>query len=114
MNLFDLAKLPAKSIRIIDKSNEQNEVLRWHNLITIIHGKKSLTVRRYTAYNHGLCLGASGLPVQHSKSELRQNPGRKSKDKMPVTIQVSKEILAEFGGLRKLQKRLIVFLTSKI
>ncbi|GEM_PF-4585061 len=114
MNLFDLAKLPAKSIRVIDRANETNEPLRWHNLITIIHGTKSITVRRYTAYNHGLCLGASGLPVQHSKSELRENPGRKSANKIDVTIQVSKEILTEFGGLRQLQKRLIVFLTSKI
>lgn len=114
MNLFELAKLPKNQVRIIDKANERNEVLSWQNLITIIHGSKSLTVRRYTAYNYGLCLGAKGLPVQHQKSELRQNPGRKSKDKVPVTIQVSKEILAEFGGLRRLQKWIIVKVQSKI
>jgi hypothetical protein len=114
MNLFDLAKLPAKSIRVIDKSNERSEPLSWTNRITIIHGANSITVWRKTAYNHGLCLGAKGLPVQHSKSEIRQNPGRRSPDKEPVTIQVSREIIKEFGGLRKMQKTLITFVESKI
>lgn len=114
MNLFDLAQLPANQIRIIDRANERSEPRKWYNLITIIHGKQSLTVRRQTAYNHGLCLGASGLPVQHQKNELRENPGRKSPDKITVSIQVSKEILAEFGGLRKLQKWIIVKVQSKI
>jgi hypothetical protein len=114
MNLLQLSQLPAKSIRVIDKSNERSEVLRWHNLITIIHGKTSLTVRRYNAYNHDLCLGASGLPIQHLKSELRENPGRKSADKIPVTIQVSREIVKEFGGVRRMQKRLITFIITKV
>lgn len=114
MNLLDLSKLPANQIRVIDRAKERSEVLRWHNLITIIHGTKSLTVRRYTAFNHGLCLGASGLPVQHQKYELRENPGRKSANKINVTIQVSKEIVREFGGLRLMQKRLLTFIESKI
>lgn len=114
MNLIELSKMFVGSLRIVDKAKERNEPLKWTNRITIIHGKNSITVTRYTAYNHGFCEGAKGLPPQPQKSELRQNPGRKSKDKIPVTIQVSKDILAEFGGLRNLQKRLIIFLTSKI
>lgn len=114
MNLVELSKMFVGSLRIVDKAKERNEPLRWHNLITIIHGKKSVTVRRYTAYNHGFCEGAHGLPPQPQKSELRQNPGRKNSKMNDVTIKVSDEILAEFGGLRNLQKRLIIFLTSKI
>jgi hypothetical protein len=104
----------ALPVRIIDKANERNEPLKWYNLITIIHGNKSLTVRRYTAYNHGLCLGAKGLPPQPQKSELRQNPGRKSINKIAVTIQVSKDIIEGFGGIRQMQKSLLTFVTSKI
>ena len=114
MTLSQFSQLPENQIRVIDRAKERSEVLRWYNLITIIHGSKSLTVRRYTAYNHGLCLGASGLPVQYQKSELRQNPGRKSSNKINVTIQVSKEIVQEFGGLRQMQKRLLTFIESKI
>ncbi len=114
MTLSQLAKLPSNQIRVIDKANERSEPLKWHNLVTIIHGKQSLTVRRSTAYNHGLCLGASGLPIRHQKSEFLQNPGRKSANKINVTIQVSKEIVREFGGLRSMQKRLLTFIESKI
>ena len=113
MNLYDIAK-DRPSYRVIDKARERNEPLQWLNLITIIHGINSLTVRRYTAYNHGLCWGAKGLPPQFQKSELRENPGRKSGSKINVTIQVSKEILKEFGGLRMIQKRLLTFIESKI
>jgi hypothetical protein len=114
MNLFELAKLPKNQIRCIDKAKDRSEPLKWHNLITIIHGAKSLTVRRYAAYNHGLCWGAKGLPLQFQKSELKQNPDRKSKRLIDVTIKVSSEIIEEFGGLRNMQKRLIIFVTSKI
>jgi hypothetical protein len=114
MSLLTLSQNHAYKVRIIDKANERNEPLRWHNLITIIHGNKSLTVRRYTAYNHGLCSGAHGLPPQPQKSELRQNPGRKSKDKLPVTIQVSKDIIEGFGGIRQMQRSLLTYVKSKL
>lgn len=114
MTLSQLAQLPKNQIHVIDKANERSEPLKWYNLITIIHGKQSLTVRRSTAYNHGLCLGAYGLPVQHQKSELKESPGRKNPKLHEVTIKVSDEILKEFGGLRRLQKWIIVKVQSKI
>ena len=114
MTLLEISKLPAGSFKVIDNDKIQGYPLKWSNIVHIMYNGTHRAVRRSTAYNYGLCDGAHGLPPQPQKSELRQNPGRKSKDKIDVTIQVSKEVLAEFGGLRKLQKRLIVFLTSKI
>ena len=115
MNLLELSKLPPKSYRVIDGAKGRNEPLRWFNSVTIIKGLVSVSVWRKTAYSFGLCDGSrDNLPPQLQRSELRENPGRKSANKINVTIQVSKEVLVEFGGLRKLQKRLIVFITSKI
>jgi hypothetical protein len=99
---------------VIDKTKENNLPLRWHNCVTIIHGKKSLTVRRYTAFRFALCQGAAGLPYAPTLTDMRENTGRKSKTKIPVTVQVEPELVAEFGGLRRMQKRILLLIKLKI
>jgi hypothetical protein len=114
MNLFEISKLPASSFKVIDNDKIQGYPLKWSNIVRIMYNGTHRAVRRSTAYNYGLCVGAHGLPPQPQRSELRQNPGRKNARMNKVTIQVSDEVLNEFGGLRRMQKTLITFVESKI
>lgn len=118
MNLYDLSKLPKDQVRIIDRTKQEGWPLKWYNTVTIIHGGKSHTVRRYTAFNHGLCAGVNGeMPPVYQRGGVKEGRGRKplrpEERKVQISVWPLQQTVDLLGGKERVRKMLINFLNQR-
>lgn len=119
MKLEEIAKLPAGSYKVYDPTKERFEVLGWENLVHFMVGSKHKAVRRYSAYNHGLCDGVPGqMPPTAQRGGFKLGCGRKplrpEDKKVCVKVWLQKSTVDLLGGNAKVQKMILNNLMQRI
>lgn len=119
MNIFELARLPKDQIRVIDQTKQSGFPLKWYNTVTILHGNRSHTLRRYTAFNHGLCEGVPGqMPPVYQRGGIKEGRGRKplkpDEKKVQISVWPLQQTVDLLGGKEKVRKMLMNFLNQRI
>lgn len=119
MNLFELSKLPKDQVRVIDRTKQEGWPLKWYNTVTIIHGTKSHSLRRYTAFNHGLCEGVQGeMPPVYQRGGVKEGRGRKplkpEEKKVQCSVWPELRTVEFLGGKKKVEQMFMNFIQSKL
>jgi hypothetical protein len=119
MKIEDLAKLPKGSFLTVDPTQIRMEPLSWDNFIHFYFGSSHKQVRRYTAFNAGLCDGVAGsFPPTFERGGVRQGCGRKhiapEEKKVPITVWPKRATVELLGGKERVRKMLMNCLNQKI
>jgi hypothetical protein len=119
MTLTEISALPKGSFKIYDPTKERFEPLSWDNLIHFLVGSTHKAVRRYSAFNYGLCDGVPGqMPPTAQSGGFRAGCGRKpmrpEDKKVCVKVWLQKSTVDLLGGNAKVQKIILNNLRQRI